>query len=128
MPSIVARGWDILGVGDADILGMKLPWRTIPYLAGRLDEVPDDAFGVYVIWGPTKLDVVRVGQGDIRDRLKEHEADVRVGVHSPEFMSWATVSEARAGRVEAYLGRVLKPKVGDRFPDEPEIEVNLPWD
>jgi len=30
-------------------------------------------------------------------------------------------------RVEAYLGSTLNPTVGERFPDVPQIQVNLPW-
>lgn len=82
--------------------------------------------GVYIIWqggGP----VVRVGQGIIRDRLAAHRRDTAVTAYQNLYVTWAPVSTAYRNGVERHLATVLKPKVGDAFPDVSPIQVFLPW-
>lgn len=90
----------------------------------------DSMTGVYIIWhgGPTPA-VVRVGQGDIRQRLTEHRENPKVQAFASLglFVTWAKVVSWQVDGVERYLAERLKPKVGDRFPDAETVEVNLPW-
>ena len=89
-------------------------------------------FGVYVIWfGMLKPDsIVRVGQGQISKRLAEHRSDSEILKYKrPDlFVTWAKVDSTDCDGVEAFLADRLKPKVGDRFPDKPQIAVNFPFD
>jgi hypothetical protein len=87
--------------------------------------------GVYIIWhGGSPSRVVRVGQGDIAQRLFQHRTDnavlacKRFGVL---FVTWATVPEYQMDGVERHLAERWNPLVGDRFPDVSPIAVNSPW-
>jgi hypothetical protein len=40
---------------------------------------------------------------------------------------WAAVATADLAGVEAYLGRMMRPRDAERFPDVPPIPVNLPF-
>jgi len=82
--------------------------------------------GVYIIW-QGKGRVIRVGQGDIRDRLTKHREDSEINVYNNLFVTWAEVGNNFVDGVERYLGNVLSPKVGSIFPDTIPIKVNLPW-
>jgi hypothetical protein len=86
-------------------------------------------FGVYVIWqrgNPSRA--VKVGQGDIADRLSKHKQDRTITSYgNPDLsVTWAVVSAAVADGIERYLGDYYKPLIGDRFPDVIPIVVNLP--
>ena len=89
------------------------------------------AEGVYIIWhegNPSR--VVRVGQGDIADRLKEHRDDPKILTYSKRGIlrvTWAPVSAAQRDGVERYLADRWSPLVGDVFPDVESIAVNSPW-
>ena len=90
----------------------------------------DDAFGVYIIWMPTgglasRL-VVRVGQGRVADRVRNHIRDPEIGVFHPLKFTFAHVDPWCVDGVESYLGKRLSPLVGERFPYVNSIEVNLP--
>jgi len=90
----------------------------------------DTMEGVYIIWhGGNNAATVRVGQGFIRDRLREHRIDPAIQAYKDFtlYVTWASVSALQRDGVERYLGNVLNPKVGSRFPDVIPIEVNLPW-
>jgi hypothetical protein len=87
--------------------------------------------GVYVIWhgGQTPW-TVRVGQGDIKDRLTAHRGDQAVLAYRSKgdlFVTWVAVPPASLDGVERYLANQLRPLVGDRHPDVTPIPVNLPW-
>lgn len=85
--------------------------------------------GVYLIWhGGTESKYVRVGQGDIRDRLSKHRNDNDILKYKDKhlYVIWAYVASNQLDGIEAYLGRMCSPLLGDRFPDADEIEVNLP--
>ena len=86
--------------------------------------------GVYVIWRPTDRRCVRVGQGNIRERLTAHRVDREITDCTPYtgelLVTWADVDWRYRDGVERYLGEVLQPIVGRRFPDVASIEVNLP--
>jgi hypothetical protein len=86
--------------------------------------------GVYIIWyngNPGK--VVRVGQGDIADRIRAHRSDPDVTRYASKklFVTWAAVSEVNMDGVERYLANVFSPLVGDAFPDVTPVAVNSPW-
>lgn len=86
----------------------------------------DNMEGVYVIWqegGP----VVRVGQGIIRNRLTAHRNDKTITAHLPLRVTWASVGTYYRDGVERYLANILKPVVGDAFPDVTPVPVSLPW-
>lgn len=86
--------------------------------------------GVYVIWsagtllgGPT---YIKVGQGDVRDRMQDHMRDLRITRYSNLRFTFASVSWHQKDGVERFLGDQLKPLVAERFPNVRPIQVNLP--
>ncbi len=90
----------------------------------------DNMEGVYIIWhGGQNPQVVRVGQGVIRDRIITHREDWQVLHYRDQglFITWAPVRTPFRDGVERYLAEVLSPLVGDRYPSTPVIAVNLPW-
>jgi hypothetical protein len=94
----------------------------------NLDKVT--AVGVYIIWhrgNPGR--VVRVGQGDVADRLLDHRNDSEIMAYKKHglLVTWASVPSHQRDGVEAYLAEKWDPLVGDRFPDVTPIAVNSPW-
>lgn len=86
--------------------------------------------GVYLIWhGGTNSWVVRVGQGNIRDRLNAHRQDTEILKYKDLglYVTWAEVSSMQRDGIERYLGEKWNPKVGTKFPDASPIQVNSPW-
>jgi hypothetical protein len=87
--------------------------------------------GVYIIWhGGNPGHVVRVGQGEIADRLNAHRNDTAILSHKKQgklFVTWAAVPAAQMDGVERYLAEKWNPLVGDRFPDTQPIAVNSPF-
>lgn len=87
--------------------------------------------GVYIIWhsgDPSR--VVRVGQGDIPDRLSAHRNNPEIlsyGSQGTLKVTWANVPLHLRDGVERYLADHWHPLVGDAFPDAVPIEVNSPW-
>lgn len=88
-----------------------------------------DVFGVYLIWhGGSFPRWVRIGQGNISERLTQHRSDPKVLMYKRYtlFVSWAPVRRSEADGVEAYLASQCNPLVGERFPDRIPISVNIP--
>ena len=86
--------------------------------------------GVYIIWhAGANAATVYVGQGFVRDRLKQHRGDPRIQQYENLglFVTWAPVPQASRAGVERYLANKLNPGVRDIHPDTVPIEVNLPW-
>ena len=87
--------------------------------------------GVYIIWhGGNPGQVVRVGQGDIADRLGAHRNDSEILAYAKRGIlrvTWAAVSAAQRDGVETYLADQWPPLVGDAFPRATPIAVNSPW-
>lgn len=87
--------------------------------------------GIYVIWHSGQPPwTVRVGQGDIVDRLTAHRSDQQVLAYRNYgglWVTWAAVPAQSLDGVERYLADQLRPLVGDRFPNVVSIPVNLPW-
>ncbi len=88
----------------------------------------DGLEGVYIIWSPDGP-IVRVGQGIIQDRLREHRKDPKIIEYGNGTLTvtWAQISSQYRDGVEKFLGDTLKPKVGTAFPDVYPVSVNLPW-
>ena len=84
--------------------------------------------GVYLIF--TKKNVIRVGQGIIKDRFSAHFKDNEIRRrHNPVYpllTTWASLPESYRDGVEAYLAWYYQPLVGERFPDVKPIAVNFP--
>lgn len=90
----------------------------------------DSMEGVYIIWhGGQYPATVYVGQGIIRDRLRQHreEREILACQSYGLYATWAAVSLVRRDGVERYLADTLRPKVGHRYPDAEPIAVKLPW-
>ena len=88
--------------------------------------------GVYIIWHSGQPPwTVRVGQGDIADRIRAHRSDQKVLAYRSYgaglFVTWAAVQALYLDGVERYLADQLRPLVGDAFPSVVPIPVNLPW-
>ena len=82
--------------------------------------------GVYIIW-QKKGPIIRVGQGNIRERLSDHRRDQTIIAYDNLLVTWASVPTQSHDGVERYLANQLNPRVGDAFPNTTPIEVNLPW-
>jgi hypothetical protein len=90
--------------------------------------------GVYIIWHSGNESIqaatVRVGQGEIKNRLNEHKLNPDIMKYNNPYkllVSWASVSADQRDGIERYLANVLNPLVGDRFPEAAPVPVNLPW-
>lgn len=87
--------------------------------------------GVYVIWytSPGTAKVIRLGQGFISERLKEHRSNPDItnyASYGQIKVAWILLNDTYLSGVEKYLARVYSPLIGERFPDEvSEIQVNL---
>jgi len=86
----------------------------------------DNMEGIYIIWqgnGP----IIRVGQGNIRDRLSCHRNDPKITEYPSLYVTWAPVQALYRNGVERYLANILRPVVGDAFPNVLPTPVSLPW-
>lgn len=87
--------------------------------------------GVYMIWHPGQPSrVVRVGQGEVTDRLSAHRNDpiiMQYAKYGPLLVTWAAVPAYQLDGVERYLADTWHPLIGDAFPDAAPIAVNSPW-
>lgn len=87
--------------------------------------------GVYIIWHEGNPgQIVRVGQGDVAERLEEHRNNLEILAYRETGtlrVTWAAVSAAQRDGVERYLADQWPPLVGDVFPDAAPIAVNSPW-
>jgi hypothetical protein len=81
--------------------------------------------GVYIIWNSNE--VIRIGSGIIRNRLKEHRENPEIKSFPNTLVTWAKVNGNQVEGVEKFLADILNPALGDRFPDRTPIAVNLPW-
>lgn len=117
---------------------MQLNW--IKYTSGKwcqlnslaLDNPHFDRLaGVYVIWhGGKKPATVRVGKGNIRDRLAHHKNDWEIQAYKELglYVTWAAATPEYHEGIESYLARKLKPMVRRKISNARPIEVNLPWE
>lgn len=91
--------------------------------------------GVYVIWytSPSSAKVIRVGSGNISERLKDHRMNQEIVKYSSLGslkVSWVVadsnpllISEIQG--VELFLSNKYHPLVNDRFPNASEVQINL---
>ena len=85
----------------------------------------NDLHGVYIIWsGET---VVRIGSGEIKDRIADHRNNQEITDYPNLKVTWAKVKANQMQGVEKYLADTLNPEIGERFPDRTPIDVNFPW-
>jgi hypothetical protein len=86
--------------------------------------------GVYVIFYAKESGgrAVRVGQGNIAERIADHRKDPEITLYVGLLVTWARVPSNQQDGVEKYLADSLDPATGDRFPDRTPIEVNLPFE
>jgi len=96
--------------------------------------------GVYVIWYTSPVastsKVIRLGQGYLVDRLKEHRGDPYILSYSQYGqmkVTWAVVDnntlyESDLNGVEAYLADRYLPLIGQRFPLVSQMSINLVGD
>lgn len=90
----------------------------------------DGLEGVYIIWhGQPDPAVVYVGQGNIRDRLREHRQDPAILAYKDRelYVTWAKVDSAYRDAIEKYLAETWNPKVGKNHPVTISKPVNSPW-
>lgn len=104
--------------------GARLPLRTV-----NLSKV--SAYGVYIIWhGGSTPRVVRVGQGDIAERLTAHRGDPIILAYEKFgtlYVTWAAVPVRLVDGVERYLAERWRPLIGDRFPHVAPLAVSSPF-
>jgi hypothetical protein len=99
------------------------------YRLSDLDLAGVRDIGVFVIWhAGDAARWVKVGQGHIADCLEAQRSDPAIArfQHLGLHVTWAAVSVDQVNGVEAYLGAICRPLVGDRFPNVVPIPVNLP--
>lgn len=99
-------------------------WCNLKLL--KLEKISD--VGVYIIWhsgDPSR--VVRIGQGNISERLSEHRNNPDITKYGELFVTWAVAGVNSLDGIERYLADEWKPLVGDAFPDASPIEVNSPF-
>lgn len=89
----------------------------------------NDKEGVYIIWyaGPAAK-VIRVGQGHIGDRLREHRENpeiTRYAQYGQLKVAWAIVPRQYRDGAEAFLYDNYNPLIGERSPTARPISVNL---
>ena len=119
---------------------LKLDWQFCegymwcPLYRLDLDKI-ELVSGVYIIWyfnsnNQNRPITIYVGQGNIADRLNSHREDPDIRYLKSSGLdlcvSWCAVHERNRDGVENYLGEVLSPLVGERYPNVSPIEVNLP--
>jgi len=91
----------------------------------------DGLGGIYIIWhGGKKPATVKVGQGNIRDRLTHYKNDWEVQVYKELglYVTWAAVNLEYRDGIETFLAKRLKPMVRRRITSAKDIQVNLPWE
>lgn len=74
--------------------------------------------------------VVRIGQGNIAERLASHRLDAEIVKYKNKglLVTWAKVHSAHQSGVEKYLAEKWPPLVGVRFPASIPIQVNSPFE
>ena len=92
----------------------------------------DNLIGVYIIWYWDNLGnpiTVKIGQGNIKNRITAHRINpqIQAYAHMNLLVTWTSIPTYLLDGVEAYLGKVLKPRVGSLFPNAKPIPVELPF-
>lgn len=103
------------------------PPQWCPFETVDISRVTDQ--GVYVIvTGGQNPRTVRIGSGDIKSRITAHRSDRAILAYSQYglYVTWAEIPAQYQHGVENYLADLLRPLVGERFPDVAPIAVNSP--
>jgi hypothetical protein len=87
----------------------------------------DDKNGVYIIWSNNVKRVLKIGSGQIRERLMEHINNPEILIYKDLYVTWTFVEGEQMLGIEKYLGDLYEPIIGDRFPDVTPVVVNLPF-
>lgn len=84
--------------------------------------------GVYVIWSELEKRVVRVGSGNLKTRIGEHQRAEWAEKDTSLKVTFTQIDDEKIMLgVETYLGYVFDPIViGERYPDIIPVGVNLP--
>ena len=153
---VAEKGMDILlsegfliaaSVEDPELANRRMPQMQLSWVRCqdeawcRLDSVDlthehfNNGHGVYIIWVGEEEPkvVVYVGQGNIKERLAVHRKNPEIFLYgdildTDLYVTWATVAQQDCDAVEAYLADKWHPKVGERYPQTPHIQVNSPWE
>lgn len=101
----------------------------------KLDKKDLNYNGVYIIWHLDDYRIFKVYIGNIKDRLTKHanlnedfmtkfnkyNKDNNTGYdYKSLLVAFAKVNGNQMRGVEKYLGNILNPEIGERFPDEVE--------
>lgn len=91
-----------------------------------------ETVGVYLIWhGGETSRVVRVGQGEIAERLRWHREDPQILAYNQYgalYVTWASVPADKRDGIECYLTETWTPLISKAFPMIFPISVNSPFD
>lgn len=84
--------------------------------------------GVYIIWDEKKKQVVRVGSGNLQDRIQKHSKEDWARNNTNLKVTFIRIDDENIMLgVENYLGYVFEqPTIGERFPDVTPVGINLP--
>ena len=113
-----------------------------PRLNTAFEGIHTDIVGVYIIWtGSNNRTILKVGSGIIKDRFRKYLSAPEVQAYNYEglYVTWTLISpsfkpegklDGKERGVEKFLGWLLSPKLGERFPANVEmVAVNPPeWD
>ena len=85
--------------------------------------------GVYCISSVRQegTETIRVGQGNIRDRVDAHTREPDISARPYLLVTWAETDPSQTDGIEKYLIDALHPLEGEIAPDAEPIEVNLPY-
>ena len=89
----------------------------------------DNLEGVYMVWlGGNKPAAICAGSGLIREKLAERRtAPELIALREKSLLvTWAKVDALASKGVERWLLENLRPKIPNKAPDSPPVEVNLP--
>ena len=98
----------------------------------KLDLTYIQCNGVYIIWhGGANPRIVRVGHGDIAERLRVHRSNMQItryGNYGPLLTTWATVADVQhCEGIASYLAMAFKPLVRDRSAEATPIVARMPF-
>lgn len=119
---------------NSKIKELSVSWQKCYLLLSDWKEnIQDDDRGVYIIWGfkvENQNEVIRVGQGNIKERLSEHRDNPEIvdGYEKYEIIAtWAKIKQNYFDGVEKWMGETLRPRVCERLPVADMIIVDLPY-
>ena len=113
-------------------------WNTFQWSVYNTMSIHQNIFyvpkGIYIIWYIDTFGspiTVYVGQGNIKQRLRQHRLNSAIRIHNFKglYVSWVPIAfQYQRNGIEKYLGETLRPLVGSDYPIAIRRNVNLPWD